>query len=322
VVQVIEQYPETGRQVYQLMFGEFQAFLAKFLIDGAATKKVVSVAQQVEQKATLTIQYTIEMGNMLREVPVRDEIREFLFKIWAEVLALAAVRKGPQDAQTLGFKKAATDLVWATSAKPSRSDRSRAIQALPQLLRQLRAGMTLLGVAAAEQEAYIKTVSDTLADAFLSKTPAIASGQIVAMAERLAHLEDFVSADGTGDLTLDAHSIELMLGVDAATIDVVADGGSKPTEAMLAWAQKLPLGSWFMLDHNGRLSQVRFVWRSERQHLHLFAAPDGHNYLLQTGRLAAYLQAGLLSPQEEALTLRATRDALGKLEANPERLLG
>jgi hypothetical protein len=323
VVQMIEQYPETGKQVYQLVFEEFQAFLARFLIDGTATQKVVSVAQQVEQKETLTIQYTIEMRNMLKELPVRNEIREFLFKIWAEVLALAAVRKGPQDVQTLGFKKAAADLVWAASAKSSRRDRSRAIQALPQLLRQLRAGMTLLGVAAVEQEAYIKTVSDTLADAFLSKTQAIASEQIVAMAERLAHLEDFVSANGAGDLTLDAHSIELMLGVDAATIDVIADGGSKPTAAMVAWAQKLPLGSWFMLDHNSRLSEVRFVWRSEHQHLHLFTAPDGHSYLLQTGRLAAYLQAGLLSSQEkETLTLRATRDALGKLEANPERLLG
>ena len=35
------------------------------------------------------------------------------------------------------------------------------------------------------------------------------------------------------------------------------------------------------------------------------------------------VQAGLLLPQEEeTLTVRATRDALAKLEANPERLLG
>ena len=82
------------------------------------------------------------------------------------------------------------------------------------------------------------------------------------------------------------------------------------------------MGSWFMLDHNGQVSQVRFVWRSERQHLHLFSSLDGHSFLLQTGRLAAYLQAGLLLPhEEETLTVRATRDALGKLEANPERLL-
>jgi hypothetical protein len=35
------------------------------------------------------------------------------------------------------------------------------------------------------------------------------------------------------------------------------------------------------------------------------------------------LQAGLLEPQErESLTLRATRSAFGKIEANPARLLG
>jgi len=48
-----------------------------------------------------------------------------------------------------------------------------------------------------------------------------------------------------------------------------------------------------------------------------------HSYLIRAGRLAAYLQAGLLLAQEEeTLTVRATRDALVKLEANPERLLG
>jgi hypothetical protein len=31
IVQVIEQYPDTGRRVFQLVFDEFEAFLAKFL---------------------------------------------------------------------------------------------------------------------------------------------------------------------------------------------------------------------------------------------------------------------------------------------------
>ncbi len=323
VVQVVEQYPETGKRVYQLVYDEFEKFLAQFLTGKTSTQKVVSVAQQVEQKETLTIQYTIEMRNMLKDMPVRDEIRQFLFKVWAEVLAVAAVRKGPQHAETLALKKSSTDLVWAASAKPNRADRARVIQDLPLLLQKLRAGMTLMGVAPSEQEAHIKTVSDTLADAFLSKTQAIPNEQIAAMAQRLAHLEDFVSEDGMGDLPLDAQSIEMMLGIDASNIEVVADGGSKPTAAMLAWAQELQLGSWFTLDHNGRVTQVQFVWRSDRKHLNLFASTDGRSYLVQAGRLAAYLQAGLLLPQEEeALTVRATRDALAKLEANPERLLG
>ncbi|MFM2276008.1 MAG: hypothetical protein RL211_1880 [Pseudomonadota bacterium] len=323
IVQVIEQYPETGKRVYQLVYDEFQKFLAKFLTEKSNAQKVVGVAQQVEQRETLTIQYTIEMRNMLKDIPVREEVRTFLFKVWAEVLAMAAVRNGPQHAETLDLKKSSTDLVWAASAKPNRNDRAKVIQDLPRLLQRLRAGMTLLGLVQVDQDTHIKTISDTLADAFLSKTQAIPQAQIDAMAERLANLEDFVSEDGMGDLPLDAESIELMLGIDASKIAVVADGGSKPTTAMQAWAQELQLGSWFTLDHNGQIREVQFAWRSERKHLNLFASGDGHSYLIQAGRLGAYLQAGLLLPQEEeTLTVRATRDALAKLEANPERLLG
>lgn len=56
VVQVIEQYPETGRKVFQLVREEFEAFLAKFLTQKKSTARVVTVAQQVEQRETLTIQ--------------------------------------------------------------------------------------------------------------------------------------------------------------------------------------------------------------------------------------------------------------------------
>ena len=322
IVQVIEQYPETGKKVYQIVYDEFQKFLSKYLTEQGSNQKVVSVAQQVEQKETLAIQYTIEMRNMLKDMPVRDEIRDYLFKVWAEVLAVAAVRKGPQHADTLTLKKSATDLVWAASAKPSRADRAKVIQELPNLLLRLRSGMTLLALPPSEQEAHIKRVSDTLADAFLSKTQAIAQEKIDAMAQRLGNLEDFVSEDGLGDLPLDSESIEMMLGIDASAIEVVANGGSKPTAAMLAWAQELQVGSWFTLDHNKQISHVQFSWRSDRKHLNLFAASSGKSFLIQAGRLAAYLQAGLLLPQEEeGLTVRATRDALVKLEANPERLL-
>jgi hypothetical protein len=322
VVQVIEQYPETGRRVFQLVYDEFQKFLSRYLTEKAPTQRLVTVAQQVEQKETMAIQYTIEMRSMLADMPMREEIREFLFKVWAEVLALAAVKNGPQHENTLALKKSATDLIWAASAKPNRAERARVIQDLPQLLHRLREGMTLVGIEGKAQEANIKSIGDTLADAFLSKTEAIPQATIETMAKRLAHLEDFVAADPATDLPLDAQSIELMLGMDASMIEVIADGGSRPGAAMLAWANELQLGNWFALDHNGATSQVQYAWRSERRQLHLFAAPGGRSYLIQARRLAAYLQAGLLVPaEEEGLTVRATRDALAKLDANPERLL-
>ena len=323
VVQVIEQYPETGRRVFQIVYDEFEKFLSKFLSAQGSTARVVTLAQQVEQKETMAIQYTIEMRSMLNDMPVRDGIREFLFKIWAEVLAIAAMKNGPQHQETIKLKRAAADLVWAASAKPSREDRSRVIADLPALLQLLRTGMSMLGLTLAEQDGHLKVISDTLADAFMSKTEGISLVRIEAMAKRLANLEDYLSEEDVGDLSLDTESLMTMIGLDAADVQIITDGGSDPTEAMRSWARELQLGAWFSLDHNGKITHVQFAWCSERKQLHLFASSDGRNFLIQAKRLAAYLQAGLLIPtEEEALTVRATRDALAKLNANPERLLG
>jgi len=323
IVQVIEQYPETGRRVFQIVYDEFEKFLAKFLSEQETTARVVTLAQQVEQKETMAIQYTIEMRKMLNDMPVRDGIREFLFKVWAEVLALGAMKNGPQHKETITLKRAATDLVWAASAKPNREDRARVIADLPALLQLLRTGMSMLGLSAGEQDEHLKIISDTLADAFVSKTEGISLERIDAMAKRLANLEDYLSDEDIGDLPLDTESLVTMIGLDATEVEIITDGGSQPTDAMRAWAHELQLGNWFSLDHNGQVNLVQFAWCSDRKQLHLFASADGRNFLIQIKRLAAYLQAGLLVPtEEEALTVRATRDALAKLEANPERLLG
>ncbi|MEO8020957.1 DUF1631 family protein [Polaromonas sp.] len=323
IVQVIEQYPETGRRVFQLVYDEFQKFLSKFLSGQGSAARVVSVAQQMEQKETMAIQYTIEMRSMLNDMPVREEIRGFLFKIWAEVLAIAAMKNGPQHKDTITLKQAAADLVWAASAKPNRNDRARVIADLPKLLHLLRLGMSMLGMTLPVQDQHLKIISDTLADAFMSKTDAISLERIEEMSRRLANLEDYLSDEDVGDLPLDTENLVMMIGIDASDLEVIADGGSQPSEAMRSWAQELQLGAWFSLDHNGQVSHVQFAWRSERKQLHLFASTDGRNFLIQARRLAAYLQAGLLVPtEEEALTVRATREALAKLDANPERLLG
>ncbi len=321
IVQVIEQYPETGRRAFQLVYEEFQKFLAKFLTEKSATKKVVSVAQQVEQKETLAIQYTIELRNTLKDMPVPEPIRDFLYKIWAEVLAICAMRFGPQHDDTLGYKKIASELVWAAGAKPNRAERAKVIADLPPMLQRLRAGMGLLGMDVVAQDEHIKLISDTLAQAFMSKTDAIDSKRIDAMAKRLANLEDYLEDVSVDDMVIDQEMMEFM-DIDVADLVVVGAGGTEPTEAMRQWASELQTGTWYTLDHNANVQQVQYVWRSDKGQLHVFSSTHGKNYLIQAKRLAAYLQAGLIAPvEDEALTVRATRTALTKLDANPERLL-
>ncbi|MGV3725675.1 DUF1631 family protein [Hydrogenophaga sp.] len=322
VVQVIEQYPETGRRVFQLVFDEFQKFLSTYLSEQGSASRFVSVAQQVEQKETLSVQYTIELRKLLDDVPVRDEVRDFLFKVWVDVLAVASVKYGLKHEETHSLKQVASDLLWAASAKPNRNDRARVIQQLPGLLQRLRHGMGLLGFPTMLQDQHIKSVSDTLADAFMSRTEPISQESLDNLSDRLANLEDYLPENGVGDLDLDTESIEMITGVDATNIEVINQGGSQPNEAMRSWAVELQIGSWFGLDHNGKLNSVQLAWRSERGQLYLFVTNGGRCFLIQSTRVASYLQAGLLVPsEEEALTVRATRDAMAKLEANPERLL-
>ncbi len=322
VVQVVEQYPDAGDRVYERVYEEFKEFLKNYLTQKTASQKLVGVAEQVEQKETLAIQCTIELRNLIKDMPVRDAIRDFLYKVWSEVIAVASMRQGGQHQATLALKKTATDLIWAASAKLNRADRVQVIADLPELLKSLRTGMSLLGLSSELQDGHIKVISDILADAFMSKAQAIDRAQIQALAERLAHLENYFSTEGPEELPLDPQGIEDLLGIDASDLEVVTSGGEVASPVMLAWAQNLSLGAWFSLDYHEQLVQVQYVWSSPLGYLHLFSSVLGRSYLIQTARLAAYLDAGMLKPQEEALlTERATRDALTQIEKYPERLL-
>jgi hypothetical protein len=91
---------------------------------------------------------------------------------------------------------------------------------------------------------------------------------------------------------------------------------------MLAWARELQVGSWYMLEYGGATEPVQLAWQGKQRHLSLFVTPGGRCLLFEQHRLASFLQAGLLLPaQDEALTVRATRTALAKLDADPARLL-
>ncbi|MDH4053072.1 MAG: DUF1631 domain-containing protein, partial [Rubrivivax sp.] len=174
IVQVVEAYPDTGRRVFQTVMIEFEKFLEHyFKNENEASKKGVSLAQQVEQRETLAIQYTIELRRMLNEVPVQDGVRQFLFQVWADVLATTAVRHGAQSDATRAMKRAAADLIWSASAKVTRDERAEVIRRLPALLKALRDGMGTAGLDTAKQDDQIRQLNDSLAAAFTAKAAVI-----------------------------------------------------------------------------------------------------------------------------------------------------
>ncbi|MBT9502193.1 MAG: DUF1631 family protein [Burkholderiaceae bacterium] len=322
VVQVVEAYPDTGRRVFQTVLTEFEKFLDHyFKNENLTTRKGVSLAQQVEQRETLAIQFTIELRKMLNEVPVQDGVREFLFQVWADVLAVTAVRSGPQADATRLMKRAAADLIWSASAKVSREERAEVIRRLPPLLKTLREGMGHAGLPAAKQDEYIRTLNNSLAAAFTAKAAAIPRERLEELMEQLEALEEMLPE--SEDVQINESMVRDLSGHESEDLEVVADGGTAPTPAMLAWARELQVGSWYMLDYRGRNEPMQLAWRGMRRQLALFVSPQGRGVLFQLNRMAAFLQAGLLLPaQDESLTVRATRTAMEKLEVDPTRLLG
>jgi hypothetical protein len=321
IVQVVEAYPDTGRRVFQTVLVEFEKFLEHyFKNENELTKRGVSLAQQVEQRETLAIQYTIELRRMLNEVPVQDGVRQFLFQVWADVLATSGMRHGAQGEQTKAMKRAAADLIWSASAKVTREERADVIRRLPLLLKSLREGMAAAGLDQAGQDVQIQLLNNSLAAAFTAKAAAISDDRLRDLMDQLETLEELLP-DAT-HVDIDESMVLDLSGHQISGLEVVLDGGSPPTPAMVAWARELQVGSWYLFDRGGHTETVQLSWHGLRKQLSLFVTPKGRCVLFQQHRLASYLQGGLIVPaQDESLTVRATRSALANLDFDASRLM-
>lgn len=321
IVQVIEQYPDTGRRVFELTYQEFQDFLARHLREPSTVHRIADVAQQAEQKEALTVQYTIELRQLLERAPVPEPVRQFLFQHWAEVMAMGAVSQGVASPRAKALRQVAADLVWAVAAKASRQERAQVIARVPALLAQLREGLGLLGQDAGAQEAALQTINDALADAFMARTAQIDPVWLQGLTESLDQIEGYLDATD-GPLSFDRETLEMITGADASEITTLMDSGVALTPEAVVQAELLETGAWFRLQHEAREFLVQLAWLSQARQLYLFVSAQQHAFLMQHGRVAQCLQAGLLQPvQSESLVEQATRRAVQVLDAEPERLL-
>jgi hypothetical protein len=180
--------------------------------------------------------------------------------------------------------------------------------------------MASAGIDSARQDEQIQQLNNSLAAAFTAKAAVIPDERLRELMDRLETLEELLP--DAADVQIDESMVLDLSGHQSADLEVVLDGGSMPTPAMLAWARELQVGSWYMLDHGDRSEAVQLAWQGLRKQLSLFVSPQGRCVLFQQQRLASYLQAGLLLPaQDESLTVRATRSALAKLDVDASRLL-
>jgi hypothetical protein len=318
LVQVVEAYPDSGRRVFQTVLGEFEKFLESYFREQSETsRKALSLAQQLEQRETLAIQNTIEFRRMLEGEPVQDGVRQFLFDVWADVLATVSVSQGPSSDRARAMKRVASDLIWSAGAKVTREDRADVLRRMPALLKAIREGMSIAGIPAERQEELIKKLNDSLTEGFTAKAAPLPQRKLQDLMEQLESLEEMMP-EGL-QIDIDASFVRDIPGASDTELEVVSEGGGEPITAMLSWARELPVGSWYMLKHGGTERPVQLVWQGTRRLLTLFVSAEGTCMLFQLRRLAAYLQSGLMQPaQDEDLTIKGIRGSLDILGLLPK----
>ena len=265
VVQVVEAYPDTGRRVFQTVLIEFEKFLEHyFRNENEASRKGVSLAQQVEQRETLAIQYTIELRKMLNEVPVQEGVREFLFHVWADVLATTAVKAGDEgDADARDeARRRRPDLVGQRQglARGARRGHPPPAAAAEDAARRHGAGRRRRWPSRTSTSS---ALNNSLAAAFTAKAAAISQDRLEELMTRLETLEELLP--DAEDVEIDESMVLDLSGHESSELEVVAEGGSMPTPAMLAWARELQVGSWYMLDYRDRNESVQLAWQGMRK---------------------------------------------------------
>lgn len=172
----IESFPSAGRQVFEHANREFDHFLIQSLSNPASGATDNSPVCQHDQKKALAGQFRLVMRDTLINAPVQTEIREFLHHVWAESMALRALQKGLEHTDTIALKHTALELVQINTALLRHKDRKQAMSKVPQLVKKLRFGMTLLGLTTEVQDQHIKKIGSNLTEAFLSDCFPMATG--------------------------------------------------------------------------------------------------------------------------------------------------
>ena len=93
---------------------------------------------------------------------MQEGVRQFLFQVWADVMAVTAVRNGAQSEATKAMRAAAGDLIWSAGAKVTREERAEVIRKLPPLLKKLREGMESAGVPTDKRDEHVRLLNESL----------------------------------------------------------------------------------------------------------------------------------------------------------------
>jgi Protein of unknown function (DUF1631) len=139
--------------VYEQTLDKLEAFVAEQAKrDVEIGSDAGNVLDNKESELLQQQRYTQQLHAALAPVAMDDFLRQFLTQVWSQALMRAIVEFGPESAEAQRLRAAGRELVLSVQPKGSPADRKAFLLRLPQLMKDLNAGISYIGWAPAAKK--------------------------------------------------------------------------------------------------------------------------------------------------------------------------
>lgn len=202
-----------------------------------ASDEAVKLLERAELRTVMRNSIAHHLATVMASAEVPDYLRDFMLTQWALVLVECILVNGEAADVTLHLKQTASDLIWSVQPKVTTHDRQHLVKILPQLVRQVREGLSLVewaDFALTDQQKFFAQLMSSHAKAVKAEPAPRSKSRTAADGSAQAWQEKVAQAWG-GTLELDSPSAlgEVVVAAvekNAAALIDTADISSAPSD--------------------------------------------------------------------------------------------
>ena len=133
-------------EVYEQKLAALETFVAdQALQEGQAEGDAAALLSEKEDEMRLRQLYAQRLAGDLKDVTVPAFVRDFVSRVWSQVLLRADAKGGPDGEAALRLRRAGRELMLSVQPKPTPTHRKAFLAELPKLMQVLTEGMNLIG---------------------------------------------------------------------------------------------------------------------------------------------------------------------------------
>lgn len=155
--------------VYEQKLAALEAFSAELAArDTSEAGDAASLLSEKEDQARLRQLYALRLSGELKDLSAPPFLRDFISRVWSQVLLRAAEQNGPDGPLTQRLRTVARDLFMSVQPKATPAHRKSFLAELPKLMQDLTEGMNLIGWPEEQRRAFFGQLMPAHAEALKS----------------------------------------------------------------------------------------------------------------------------------------------------------